>query len=269
MKVLFIGDIVGRGGRAAVAKLLPSLRTELQLDFVIANGENAASGFGLTEKVYNELLDLGINVLTSGNHIWDKREFVKDFDSYPCIIRPANYPEQGVPGRGYDIFEVVNKRLAVINLLGRVFINNELDSPFVKAKQLVEQLKGNVDHIIVDIHAETTSEKRALANYLDSQVSAVIGTHTHVQTADERLLAGGTAFISDAGMVGAVDSLLGMEPQPIINKFLNAMPQRFKPVVDGQMLFNGVFLDLAAEKFKVNSISRIREEVYVKTSKKG
>ncbi len=259
MRLLFIGDIIGRGGRRTVAKLLPALIKKESIDLVIANGENSAAGFGLTAKVYQNLTkDMNIDVLTSGNHIWDKKELIREIDNFEALIRPANYPA-GTPGVGYRIFKANGNSVAVINLLGRVFLSWEIESPFVVADNILKEIGDNAQEILVDIHAEATSEKVALAKYLDGRVTAVIGTHTHVQTADERVMSGGTAFISDAGMVGGDDSIIGMDSKAVIRKFLTGLPQKFEPVESGKMIFNAVLVETNGRK--ATGIRRISEKI--------
>lgn len=254
MKILFIGDIVGRPGRAIVRELLPKLKEEYSPDVVIANGENAAAGVGITKKVYDELMNMGIDVITMGNHIWDRREFLPDISSCPNLIRPANYPE-AVPGKGYDVFSAKGVKYGVTNLLGRVFMPC-IDCPFHAANLLVAKMKSETPIILVDFHGEATSEKNALAWYLDGKVTAVIGTHTHIQTADERILPKGTAFITDAGMVGAYDSIIGVQKEQIIKRFVLSMPEHFEPEDKGPGLFNGLVLDVD-ESGKTREIKRI------------
>jgi len=254
MKLLFIGDIVGRGGRALVKELLPSLRKEYSPDIIIANGENAASGVGITLKTYNELIDYGVDVITMGNHIWDRREFIPDVSSCPNMIRPANYPD-GVPGAGYKIFEIKGFKFAVINLLGRVFMPC-INCPFQVANMLIDKLRAETPIILIDFHAEATSEKNAMGWHLDGRISALIGTHTHVQTADERILPKGTAFITDVGMVGAYDSIIGVQKDQIIKRFILSMPERFEPEKEGPGLFNGLFIDID-KNGKAKEIKRI------------
>lgn len=226
-KLLLIGDIVGRAGRRAIRELLPDLKEEFAVDFVIANGENGAGGFGLTEKVTNELLDYGIDLLTTGNHIWDKKEIYDFIEENNQLLRPYNFPE-GVPGVGKGIIKKDGFNLGVINLLGRVFMKN-LDCPFKAFDRAYENLldKG-ADAIIVDFHAEATAEKQALGYYAAKRATAVCGTHTHVQTADERILQDYTAYITDLGFSGAVDSVLGMKAEEPIERFLTGLPNRFK-----------------------------------------
>jgi metallophosphoesterase (TIGR00282 family) len=254
MRVLAIGDVVGSPGRRAVAALLPDLRRELSLDAVIANGENAAAGRGLTPKTAKDLFDAGVDILTSGNHIWDQKEIIPQLEGDERIIRPGNYPD-GVPGRG------VTSRggLSVLNLMGRTFMY-EIDDPFRAADRLLEAVPQD-RAVVVDMHGEATSEKIAMGWYLDGRVAAVFGTHTHVPTADARLLPRGTAFICDVGMCGARDSIIGVEAEPVIRKFLTGMPARF-PVAEkaGPVQFNSVLIDIDDVTRRARSIERIDRE---------
>ena len=253
MRILFIGDIMGRPGREAVARALPLLRAEYGcFDFIIANSENSAAGFGLTEKVMDELFSYGIDILTNGNHIWDKKEFMPVLDSEKRVLRPANYPD-GVPGRGYAVFEKNGCKLAVVSLQGRVFMP-PIDCPFIKGKELAE--KAEVPAVFVDFHAEASSEKRAIALWLDGKVSAVVGTHTHVQTADEEILPGGTAFISDAGMTGGHGGIIGMTYESVIPKFITGTPCRFE-VADTDVRFQAVVVDIDSETGRGMDIRRV------------
>jgi metallophosphoesterase (TIGR00282 family) len=226
LKILFIGDIVGQPGRDAVKHLLPGLVEEYGAHLVIANAENAAGGTGITPQVADELLDQGIDVLTTGNHFWSKREIIPELERFPTLVRPANYPP-GVPGRGVCQVEADGVRVAVINLCGRIFMN-PIDCPFQVADRLLAELDGKVPVIFVDMHAEATSEKYAMGWHLDGRVSAVFGTHTHVQTSDARLLNRGTAYITDVGMTGPSDSIIGMRREIILERFLTQLPQRFE-----------------------------------------
>lgn len=235
MNILFIGDIVGRPGRQLVRDALPGLVGRHQIDLVVANVENAAAGFGLTPDVVSELFDAGVDVMTTGNHVWDKRDGLICLDQEPALLRPANYPP-GAPGQGVGVFHTAaGLPVAVINLEGRVFMGG-LDCPFRKADELLEGLGAGQKIILVDFHAEATSEKGALAAYLDGRVSAVIGTHTHVQTADERVLPGGTAFITDVGMTGARDSVIGIRKELSIQRFMTQMPVRYEIAKKDPML---------------------------------
>ncbi len=244
MKILFIGDIIGKPGRLAVRELLPGLIEEHGIDFVIANCENAAAGFGVTADVVQELYAADIDVLTSGNHIWDKKEVMGFIDHYDTLLRPANYPE-GAPGRGSVLAHTESGvPVGVINLQGRIFMS-PIDCPFRTADREIEKLK-KARIIIVDMHAEASSEKIALGWYLNSRVSAVFGTHTHVQTADERILPGGTACITDAGMTGPADSIIGMQKDAIVQRFLLQIPNKFD-VAKNDVRLQGVIVEVSPE----------------------
>jgi len=255
MKILFIGDIVGRPGRTIVREILPGLRKEFSPDVVIANGENAAAGVGITKKVYDELMSYGIDVITMGNHIWDRKDFMPDINSCPNLVRPANYPD-GVPGIGHRIFTADKVKYGVINLLGRIFMPC-INCPFRTADSLVPKMKADAPIVIVDFHGEATSEKNAFAWFMDGKISAVIGTHTHVQTSDERILPQGTAFITDVGMVGAYDSIIGVQKEQIIKRFWLSMPEHFEPEKKGRGLFNGLVIDTDNNSGKAKEIKRI------------
>jgi metallophosphoesterase (TIGR00282 family) len=254
VNVLFIGDIVGRRGRQAVSELLPGLRRDLAIDLVIANCENAAGGFGLTPKLGGELTAAGVDVMTSGNHIWDRREMVPELDSTNNVLRPLNYPSR-VPGKGWNLFATADGTpVRVINLQGRVFMK-AIDCPF----QVAEGLLSEADRwiTIVDMHAEATSEKIAMGWYLDGRVSAVIGTHTHVQTADERILTKGTAYITDVGMTGPFDSVIGIDKAIIIDRFLTGIPARFEAAT-GDVRLSAVAMSIDKDTYKALSIRRIQ-----------
>jgi 2',3'-cyclic-nucleotide 2'-phosphodiesterase len=255
MKILFIGDIIGKPGRRAVKELLPSLVAANAVDLVIANCENAAAGFGITRDIVEELYDAHIDVLTSGNHVWDKKEVMEFIDDYETLVRPANYPAS-VPGAGSVLMPTAaGDYVGVLNLAGRVFMQ-PIDCPFVTAKKEIARLKAKTNVIIVDMHAEATSEKKALGWYLDGEVSAVLGTHTHVQTADNEVLPGGTAYISDAGMTGPFDSVIGIKKDTIIEKFLTQIPNRFD-VAKNDIRLQGVLMDIDAQSGRANAIERI------------
>ncbi len=255
MKVLFIGDIVGKPGRRAVEVLLPGIVGNYGVDIVIANCENAAGGFGVTRKVVDELYSNEIDILTSGNHIWDKREISEFIGDYETLLRPANYPA-GTPGRGSVIVHNGSGiSLGVLNLEGRVFMK-PLDCPFRVAEKEIDELKHKTDIIIVDIHAEATSEKEALGWFLDGRVSAVVGTHTHVQTADERVLPSGTAYITDAGMTGSFDSVLGIKKEVALERFLTLLPNRYD-VAKGDVRLQGVLIDIDDTTGRGLSIERL------------
>ncbi len=246
-----IGDIIGRPGRQALKAILPGLRQELAIDFVIANGENTAGGFGITADTAYELLDNGVDLLTSGNHIWDQKEIIPYMDEGLPLIRPANYPN--APGRGYLIYEGV----MVLNLMGRVFMP-ALDCPFRTADAILDEVaeSENPKVIIVDFHAEATSEKQGLGWYLDGRVSAVLGTHTHVGTVDAKILPKGTAYLSDVGMTGPVNSVIGSNVGDVLERFLTGLPQRLN-VATGPSVLNSVLMDINPETGKATSIQRI------------
>jgi len=227
VNILFIGDIIGKPGRQAVRETLPALHRKWKIDLVIANGENAAGGFGITPKIVKELINSGIDFLTSGNHIWDRKEILGYMDTQEVLLRPANYPS-GVPGRGSAVVQTRNGNVVgVINVSGRVFMD-DIDCPFRTALQESQKLRTVTPIVMVDFHAEATSEKEALGWYLDGRVSAVVGTHTHVQTADERVLPKGTAYITDVGMTGSMDSVIGIRKSIAIERFLTGLPKKFE-----------------------------------------
>ena len=251
MRILMIGDIIGQPGRRAVHRLVPDLRKELGLDLVIANGENAAGGFGITLETAEQLLESGVDVLTSGNHIWDQKEIIPHLDEGLPLIRPANYPE--APGRGY----LVQDGVLVLNLMGRVFMPT-LDCPFRTANLALEEAEaqGAPPVIIVDFHAEATSEKQGMGWYLDGKVSAVLGTHTHVGTVDTRILPKGTAYLTDVGMTGPVNSVIGSDTNAALDRFLTGIPQR-SAVAGGPVILNSALLDVDPETGRALSIQRI------------
>ncbi|MFA0888512.1 MAG: TIGR00282 family metallophosphoesterase [Synergistales bacterium] len=259
MKILFIGDIVGSPGRKALAEVLPRLRKEWgPLDFVLANGENAAAGFGLTDRVFSEILDAGVDCLTSGNHVWDKRDFLETLAAEKRIIRPANYPP-GCPGQGVAFLERSGKKLAVLNLQGRVFMPT-IDCPFRIADSILQDLDLPTC-VFVDFHAEATSEKKALGLYLDGRVSALVGTHTHVQTADESILPGGTAYLTDCGMTGGHGGVIGMRKEGVLPRFLTAMPTKFE-VCEEALRLNAVIVEIDDETGKAFDIRRLDVPVH-------
>jgi len=251
--VLIIGDIVGRVGRQAVRKLLPGLSKRYSLDLVIANAENAAGGLGLTSGTAQELFDAGIDVLTSGNHIWAEKQIIPYLDGEMPILRPLNYPPV-VPGKGY----IVNRQAMVVNLIGRTFMGS-VDCPFRAIDQLLAELKSKPPVIIVDFHAEATSEKVAMGRYLDGRVSAVLGTHTHVGTSDTQLLSHGTAYVTDIGMTGPIDSIIGMDTETVIQRFLTGIPHRLFPA-KGKAIFNAVLVKADEDSGRAISIARIYKE---------
>ena len=259
MRVLMIGDVVGKGGRQAVSRLLTDLKSEFSVDFVTLQGENLAAGIGLTVDTVVEMVEAGANVITTGNHVWDKREFIDHLDDpYLPVLRPLNYPPN-TPGRGAadDTGPV-----AVINLIGRVWVG-EFDSPFAVVDDLLAGGFGQGKPIVVDFHAEATSEKAALAWHLDGRVAALVGTHTHVPTADSKILPEGTAFVSDLGMVGAVDSILGVNVEGSLNRFLTGYRQRMEPVRSGTMNFNSVLIDIDISTGLANSIERVDRQIEI------
>jgi len=251
LNILFIGDIVGNPGRKAAKEMISSIRKEMPFDYCIANGENAAGGTGITYVVAQELYKSGIDALTLGNHTWSKREVTNFIDTDPKIVRPANYPAE-LPGKGSAI---IDGKLGIVNLLGRVYMDN-VDCPFRALDRELEILKSKVKTVIVDMHAEATSEKCALAWYADGRVSCVLGTHTHVQTADERILPCGTAFISDVGMTGPYEGIIGVDKDIIIEKFVSCMPVRFE-LAKGSLQFNAVHIEIDDSTGKTINIKRI------------
>lgn len=251
-----IGDVVGQPGRRAVSRLIPGLRQELGLDLVIANGENAAGGYGITPDTAEELLHGGVDILTSGNHIWDQKEIIPQLDEGLPLLRPANYP--AAPGRGY----LIQDGVMVLNLMGRLFMPT-LDCPFRAANRALAEVQEqgeSVSVVIVDFHAEATSEKQALGWYLDGRVSAVIGTHTHVGTVDARILPKGTAYLTDVGMTGPVNSVIGSDANAVIDRFLTGMPQR-AAVAGGPALLNAVMVEVDRETGQALAIQRIDRRV--------
>jgi metallophosphoesterase (TIGR00282 family) len=256
MKVLFIGDIFGEPGRRALARAVPRLVAQRQIDIVIGNGENVAGGFGITPELAEELFDLGLAVITTGNHAWDKKEILDYFPRERRLLRPANYPS-GVPGNGSVVVESAGgEQLGVLQLMGRAYMPT-LDCPFQVAKKELAALKKRTVAVIVDMHAEATSEKMAMGHYLDGEVAAVVGTHTHVQTADDQILPKGTAYVTDIGMTGPLHSVIGVKKELAIEKFLTGMPRRFE-VASGPAIFCAVLLELDARLGKALSIERIR-----------
>ena len=256
VRILFIGDIIGEVGRKIIAKRLNTLVDEYRINLVIANGENAAGGFGITPKIADELIELGIDVITSGNHVWDKKEILPYIEKERRLLRPANYPE-GVPGYGdITVYTKSGDRVVVLNLMGRVFMGN-FDCPFRYFRRELPRLKAGADAVIVDFHAEATSEKLAFGWFADGDVGAVIGTHTHVQTADEQILPKGTAYITDVGMTGPANSVIGMKKDEIIEKYLTLLPKRFE-VAKGNPTISAVVIDIDKKDGKAVSIERLQ-----------
>ena len=256
MKILYIGDIMGEPGRRAVGRMVPRVVSQRQVDVVIGNGENVAGGFGITPELAEELFEMGLSVITTGNHAWDKKEILDYFPREPRLLRPANYPA-GVPGNGSYVVETPGgEKLAVLQLMGRAYMPT-LDCPFQVAKREVAKLKRETAAVLVDMHAEATSEKMAMGHYLDGDVVAVVGTHTHVQTADEQILPKGTAYLTDIGMTGPLHGVIGVKKELAIEKFLTGMPKRFE-VASGPTVFCAALIEVDAQLGKAMTIERIR-----------
>jgi metallophosphoesterase (TIGR00282 family) len=257
MNILIIGDVVGSPGRSIMKKALPYVVRKHDVDYVIANVENAAGGFGVTPEICQEFLAMGVDVMTSGNHIWDKREIIPAIGQFPQLLRPANYPENQ-PGKGSHVGRGKDSRVpvATLNLSGRVFMAGAIDDPFQKAADELEALRQEAKVIIVDMHAEATSEKAALGYFLDGKVSAVVGTHTHVPTCDQRLLPKGTAYCSDLGMTGPYDSVIGVEAEVIVQRFVTGMPSRFD-TAKGDPRFAAVVVDVDPQSGRARGIERM------------
>ena len=255
MKILAIGDIIGSPGRTYLKENLANIKKEFNIDFIIANGENSSGGLGMNPKSFNELLDAGVNAITLGNHTWRKKDILKIIDD-SRVIRPINYLE-GTAGRGYRIFNFNNKKILIINAVGRVYME-PVNNPFVAVRNAINELSSKADIIIVDFHAEATSEKIAMGYLLDGKVNLVFGTHTHVQTADDTILPKGTAYITDVGMTGPKESIIGCEKSIIITSFLTEIPEK-KVVAGGDVQFNGVVIDIDDESNKTTSIFRINK----------
>jgi len=259
LKFLFLGDVVGRSGRRALAAHLPEARTRLGLDFVVANAENAAGGFGMTEKVCNELYDAGVDVLTSGNHVWAKREIVPYIDEDARVLRPKNYPD-GTPGEGFRVYDAPGgARIAVLNVMGRVFMD-PLDDPFACVDRAFEaaDLGGAVDFFLVDFHAEATSEKMAMGHHCDGRASLVVGTHTHVPTADHQVLPGGTAYQTDIGMCGDYDSVIGMKKATSVERFVRKMPTARLEAADGKATLCATLVETDDETGLARHVAPVR-----------
>jgi len=257
LTILFLGDIVGEPGRTAVIARLPELKEKHALDFVVVNGENAAGGRGITSKITIDLLRGGVSVVTSGDHIWDQKDIVSFLNLEPRLLRPLNYPE-GAPGSGSIVLETAKGKVGVINVQARTFMQPILENPFRAVEAAVTQMRKETPNIIVDVHGETTSEKIAMGRFLDGKVSAVIGTHTHVQTADEQIFPGGTAFMCDAGMCGPINSILGRAIEPIMNRFVSNLPASF-PVAGGEVRLRGTLIEVDESTGRALRISRVDE----------
>jgi metallophosphoesterase (TIGR00282 family) len=257
LRVLFLGDIVGEPGRSAVVARLAELKQKHQIDFIIVNGENAAGGRGITGKITIDLLRAGASVITTGDHIWDQKDILSFIGTEPRLLRPINYPA-GAPGNGSIVLETAKGKVGVLNVQCRTFMQPILENPFRALEPAIEKLRKETSVIVVDVHGETTSEKIAVGRFLDGKVSAVIGTHTHVQTADEQIFPGGTAFLCDAGMCGPVQSILGRTIEPIVNRFISNMPAAF-PVAGGEVRLRGALIDIDEKNGRALRIQRVDE----------
>jgi len=256
IRILAVGDIVGKSGLQKLKQVLPNLVKENGIDFIIVNAENTADGMGLTEKMYKEILELNVNVLTMGNHTWAKKEVFNIIENNE-IIRPANYSKNN-PGRGYNIYECDGKKIAVINLIGRVTMMVLSDNPFTEVQNIINEIKNNVDIIVVDFHAEATAEKIAMGYYLDGKVTIIFGTHTHVQTADEKILENGTGYITDIGMTGPEKSVIGMDVETSLKRFETSLPEKYK-TAEGESTFNSCLFEIDNNTNKVVKITRINK----------
>lgn len=254
MKVLAVGDIVGESGLNKLKELLPTIIEKENIDFTIVNAENTSGGMGLTDKDFNALQKMKIDVITMGNHTWGKKDIFAFIDN-PKILRPANY-SKGVPGKGYNIYECKGKKIAVMNLIGRTDMNILSENPFTVADELVDKLRNQVDIIIIDFHAEATAEKIAMKNYLNGRVNIIFGTHTHVQTADEEITEKGTGYITDLGMTGPKKSVIGMDVSASIKRFLTSLPERYK-LAEGPAIFNGCIFEINDDSCKTINVYRI------------
>ena len=254
MKILAVGDIVGLNGLNKLKEILPNLKQREKIDFVIVNGENVAGGMGITEKDFKQILFAGADVVTLGNHTWSKKDVFNIIDDEK-LLRPANYPKD-VVGKGYNIYKYKNKKIAVINLIGRTNMGVLSENPFLKADEIIEKIKDKVDFIVVDFHAEATAEKIAFANYVDGRATIVYGTHTHVQTADEFVLPNGTAYITDIGMTGPINSVIGMDKKASIKRFVTTLPEKYK-IAEGESKFNSCLFELDDETGRIEKITRI------------
>lgn len=255
MRILMVGDVFGRSGRRAFVEHTAKIKAEKNIDIVVVNGENSAHGKGLSNSTFNTLLSGGADIVTTGNHVWDNRDILNIIDREPFLLRPANYPAN-TPGKGFCIFPYRAKNIGVINLQGRVFMH-QLDCPFTCATEILHEIARECDIILVDFHAEATSEKMALAYFLDGKVTAVVGTHTHVQTADERFLPNGTAYITDLGMVGAIDSIIGVKPESVVEQFTTCRNTKFEPA-EGVCVYCGLIIDIDDKNNRAVNIERIQ-----------
>ena len=256
MNILAIGDLVGELGLNKLVEEIENIKKEYKIDFIIVNGENVADGMGITKKAFDKIIKCGANVVTMGNHTWGKKEIFTFIDD-PKLIRPANYPE-GVVGKGYGIYECKGKKIAVINLIGRTEVNVLSENPFIKANEILKEIEGKADIIIVDFHAEATAEKVAMGYHLYGKVTAVFGTHTHIQTADEKLLDKGTAYITDIGMTGPKKSVIGMDVDASIKRFVTTLPEKYKVSDDKNIVLNGCIVEINSETCRAEKIDRIK-----------
>lgn len=254
MKILAVGDLVGEGGVKKLKELLPKIREEEKIDFVIVNAENSAGGMGITTKIFNELKALNIDAMTMGNHTWGKKDIFTFIDD-PKLLRPANYPNN-VPGKGYGIYNCKGKKICVVNLIGRTDMNVLSENPFQKMQEILKEVRSQADIIILDFHAEATAEKIAMGYYLDGKITAMFGTHTHVQTADEKILEHGTGYITDIGMTGPIKSVIGMDIAVSIKRFETTLPERYK-LAEGNCMLNGCIFDINDETCRVNKVTRV------------
>jgi len=257
LTVLFLGDVVGEPGRNAVIARLPELKEQHAIDFIVVNGENAAGGRGITGKITIDLLRAGVSVVTTGDHVWDQKDILGFIQTEPRLLRPVNYPP-GAPGSGWIVLETAKAKIGVINVQGRTFMQPILENPFRAMEETVALVRKETPNIIVDVHGETTSEKIAMGHFLAGKVSAVLGTHTHVQTADEQILPGGTAFLCDAGMCGPVNSILGRAVEPIMSRFVSNMPASF-PVAAGDVRLHGALIEIDEKSGLAAKITRVDE----------
>ena len=253
MKILAVGDIVGENGLRKLKEILPNLKQQEKIDFIIVNGENVAGGMGITEKLFNQIIQAGADVVTLGNHTWSKKDIFNFIDNEK-IIRPANYPK-GVVGKGYSIYKCKNKKIAVMNLLGRTNMGILTENPFLEADNIINKVKDEVDYIILDFHAEATAEKIAMREYLEGRVNIIFGTHTHVQTADEEITKSGMGYISDLGMTGPKDSVIGMEKKASIKRFVTTLPEKYR-IAEGESKFNGCIFEIDDETGRIQNILR-------------
>lgn len=254
MKILAVGDLVGESGVKKLKEILPKFRKENNIDFVVVNAENSAGGMGITTKIFSELKALNIDAITMGNHTWGKKDIFTIIDD-PKLLRPANY-SRGVVGKGYNIYKCKNKKICVINLIGRTEMGVQSENPFTKVDDIIEEVKNKSDIIIVDFHAEASAEKIAMKHYLDGRVAVVFGTHTHVQTADEGITKKGTAFISDIGMTGPLNSVIGMDVEASVKRFVTSLPERYK-LAEGECQLNACIFEINDEDCRATSIERI------------